>query len=180
MPKKERKPSQTSDVLWLYAFNEKTDKLPIDNCGKWQIFLPLEELDAAWQKIKTATRRGKLGVESKTSTARPSPLAPDPKTKVICVYTYDFQDLEDAARIAWRIWEMGLVKSVLNYKKDSDTELGKYSNRGSKQISPYSISIHHFRKKKTEDEFVSFFKTRYKGTQLLLTQFMKKPKKSAR
>ncbi|MDD2777581.1 MAG: DUF1917 domain-containing protein [Methanocellales archaeon] len=87
-------------------------------------------------------------------------MQPIQDVKVICVYTYDSEDKKDVARIAWKLFDLGVAPEVLNYKKDKVTIEGKYAVKGHKKISRYSVSIHHF-KDKTEKEFIKFFKEHF-------------------
>ncbi len=75
-----RKPSEVSDVYWLYA-DRKTGHYPrtTPQSGKWLIWVPEKAIDEVWDRIRRATEEGRLGGQSKVATARPSPLA-DPSS----------------------------------------------------------------------------------------------------
>ena len=132
-----RKPSTIADSFWLYAFRkEATYPKASDNSGKWLIFMPLDQLDELWEKIKRSTEEGQLGSSSKVATAKQNPNATDSSTKVICVYTYDWTDRQDVMRIRGVLRKLG-VTSKIPYKADEDTYAGKYAKRGNQRISKY-------------------------------------------
>ncbi|MBU2573155.1 MAG: DUF1917 domain-containing protein [Elusimicrobia bacterium] len=129
--------SQITDAYWIYA-ERKTGQYPeaTDRSGKWLIFVPLQNIDAVWERIKTATEEGRLGDSAKVATARPNPNATDSTKKVICVYTYDWQDKEDVMRIRKELRAIGIVWKI-PYKSDEDTDAGKYRIAGHTRISKY-------------------------------------------
>lgn len=95
-PYAESKPSRVVEIDWVYALREFGEyPAPTPRSGKWLVFRDVEHVDVMWAKVKSATKAGRLGARSKVSTAKPSPLAIDPADKVICVYTYDSDDVED-------------------------------------------------------------------------------------
>lgn len=133
----EEKPSEVSDRFWLRA-TRKIGKYPdsTNRCGKWLIFSPLSEIDEWWALIKQCTENGLLGQASKVATAKPNRNANDPNTKVICVYTYDSDDIEDVMRVRDTLRKLGIIQKI-PYKTDRATLDGKYQNRGHKRISKY-------------------------------------------
>jgi len=150
-------PSKITKDYWVLAFPNKNTREITDNCGKWLIFTNTKDLDNCWQKIAKATEEGILGIEAKSATAKENPNALSQDKKVICVYTYDSEDKDDVARVAWELYDLGVVPVVLNYKKDKVTLEKKYAVKGQKKICRYSISHTHF-KGKTKEEFIDFFK----------------------
>lgn len=131
------KPSQTTDVFWIYAERLKGSYPELgEKGGKWLVFVPIAELDRAWAKIKQATEEGRLGGLSKVATARPNRNAADPGTKVICVYTYDWTDAEDVRRVRAELRSLGITQKI-PYKADEDTLSGRYLVAGHKRISKY-------------------------------------------
>ncbi len=131
------KPSEEFDIDWLPAERLK-GKYPdrLKNSGKWLVFVPLANLDDLWAKIKTATEKGLLGNHAKTATTKPNPNASDPNTKVICVYTYDWQDEADVMRIRDELRRLGVTWKI-PYKSNKDTLAGKYQVTGHTRISKY-------------------------------------------
>jgi hypothetical protein len=96
----------------------------------------LEELDAAWAKIRKATEAGLLGNSSKAATALPNPNAADPTKRVICVYTYDSDDLDDVFRVRQALRHLGFDRPI-PYKTDRATLEGRYQVKGYQRISLY-------------------------------------------
>jgi hypothetical protein len=98
--------------------------------------LSIEQIDTVWAQIKSATELGHLGSLSKVSTAKQNPNSTNSSEKVICVYTYDWTDIDDVRRIRQKLRELGILFKI-PYKSDNDTYVGKYVNRGYKRISKY-------------------------------------------
>ena len=115
-------PSEVTDSAWLHAKrNAGTYPRSTENCGKWLVFVSASKIDEEWGKIKSATEEGRLGSSSKVATA-----ARNSKSKVICIYTYDWTDKEDVMQIRQELRQLG-VTSKISYKADEDTHAGKYS-----------------------------------------------------
>ena len=102
------------------------------SCNMWSV----KEVDEIWEKIRTATEEGKLGLASKVSTAKDSPLASSSTRKVICIYTYDWTDRKDVMRIREELRKLGITNKI-PYKSDKDTLSGKYRQTGHTKISKY-------------------------------------------
>ena len=136
-PYSNAKPSEVTDIYWIYATRKKGKyPKPTPRSGKWLIFVSLKNVDEVWAKIKKAVEEGKLGDSAKVATAKPNPLATDPNTKVICVYTYDYTDEKDVKRIREELRKLGITNKI-PYKADEDTLSGKYRITGHKRISKY-------------------------------------------
>ena len=137
LPPADRKPSQVTDDYWLFAVQKTgTYPEPTENSGKWLIFVPVSEVDELWAKIKDATEEGLLGIAAKVSTQKPNPLARNPDTKVICVYTYDWTDEDDVRQVREGLRQLGVIAKI-PYKADEDTYAGRYAAQGNKRISKY-------------------------------------------
>ena len=106
--------------------------------GKWLIFVNRENIDEVWEKIKSATEQGILGIEAKVSTAKPKPAdrGYEKDKHVICVYTYDWTDEKDVKRVREELRKLDITNKI-PYKADEDTIKGKYAVRGDKKISKY-------------------------------------------
>lgn len=130
-------PSQVTDGYWIYA-ERKTGKYSeaTDRSGKWLIFLSPERIDAVWNRVKKATEEGRLGGSAKAATAKPNSNATDPGRKVICVYSYNWEDKEDVMRIRAELRALG-IRWKIPYKADVDTDAGKYRAAGHTRISKY-------------------------------------------
>lgn len=132
-------PSTVTDEYWLFAERQKGSYPNTINTlknGKWLIFVKIEEVDEVWKKVKRATEEGKLGLLAKVSTAKPNQNATNQNTKVICVYTHDWTDVNDVRGIREELRKLGITQKI-PYKTDEDTVSGKYVVRGSKNISKY-------------------------------------------
>jgi hypothetical protein len=130
-------PSMTTQMYWIVQDAPGVDPEAIQDelAGKWLIFLPPEEVDDAWRKVRDATWRGELGISAKVSTAKPNPDSRD-NMKVIYVYTPDWRDEEDVMRVRERLRELGFVDR-LGYKRNIETFQGQYSQKG-KKVTFYS------------------------------------------
>jgi hypothetical protein len=71
------------------------------------IFASFSELNYIWAAIVKATTNNELGTAAK--------VAPDEgdrrKERLICIYTYDFTDVDDVTRVVRKLKDMGLVDS---------------------------------------------------------------------
>lgn len=131
------KPSQVTDRFFLYAYRQK-GKYPksIERSGKWLLFVSDDQVDEVWGSIKCAVEEGHLGDSAKVATARPNSLAKDSRTKVICVYTYDWTDEQDVGRVRRELRQLGFTQK-LPYKADEDTLAGRYTQTGHRGTSKY-------------------------------------------
>jgi len=140
-----KKPSQNTDIYWLFAINENyifNKKASKRASGKWLIFESIEEIDETWERIKKATIKGLLGPSSKVSTAKKNPNTLDHLTKVICVFTEDYNNKEDVKRVENRLRSLD-IENKLIYKLDKD--VGKYRKDGHKNlIQEISYSQEYF------------------------------------
>jgi hypothetical protein len=125
-------PSKTRDRYWIDS--ENPEAVWSENSGKWLLFISAPRIDAAWAVIDRETREGRLGVAAKAATAMPNPNATSQKMKLICVYTYNFEDLDDVRRVRQRLRELGYTKKI-PYKTDAATNAGKYTKSGDKKVS---------------------------------------------
>lgn len=114
------KPSTVKDQYWLYAWAPPEHRAVAPRVGKWLLFVPDAELDAAWATIETAVEEGRLGPAAKTRTA--SPGVPGDWLKVICIYTHDVHDDADRERVRRTIQALGFAQELV-YKSDADTML---------------------------------------------------------
>ena len=125
-------PSKTRDRYWIDA--ENPSAIWSDNSGKWLLFIPSTRVDHIWKIIRVETEAGRLGSGAKVATDEQNPLATSRRTKLICVYTYNSEDLEDVRRVRQRLRDLGFSKK-LPYKTDAATTAGKYTKRGDKKVS---------------------------------------------
>ncbi|KAK5684328.1 hypothetical protein LTS10_004195 [Elasticomyces elasticus] len=90
-------------------------------CGKWMLFPTEEDVARVWRLVAEGTAEGKLGPTSKVAT-----YDPDSKTRVICVYTYNFADTPDVRRVLDGLVDLNLVSrtdKAIYYKCDAYTYL---------------------------------------------------------
>jgi hypothetical protein len=75
-------------------------------CGKWMLFPEPGAVNRVWEVVAHATANGELGTVSKVATRS----AADPGgERLVCVYTKDFRDKEDVARVLSRLRQLGLA-----------------------------------------------------------------------
>lgn len=108
---------------------------PTARSGKWLVFIHNDKVDALWAKINTATEEGLLGYDSKVSTRSLRPGSTE--EHVICVYTYDWKDKEDAVRVRDALRNLG-VTWLCSYKTNEDTLNLRYSSSGHR-VSKYRM-----------------------------------------
>ncbi|KAI8894315.1 translation initiation factor eIF 4e-like domain-containing protein [Globomyces pollinis-pini] len=89
--------------------------------GKWLIFVPTMRIDSIWSGIATDVHEGSLGVSCKVS-----PNEGTGNSHVICVYTTNYQDLNDVMNARNVLRTKHGIESVLTYKPDIYTTLGIY------------------------------------------------------
>lgn len=73
--------------------------------GKWMLFPSPEIVNRTWRLVADATASGELGIAAKVAT---DDGGGEGKARLIGVYTGDFSDREDVARVVRRMREMGL------------------------------------------------------------------------
>jgi Domain of unknown function (DUF1917) len=127
-------PSTVTDVYWIYADNPAATAADGARTGKWLVFVPARQIDRWWELIRPATEQGLLGISAKAATARPNELAGSQRTKLICVYTRDWQDHGDVRRVLQELRNLG-VRSRLSYKTDQATSSGIYGTGSATYVS---------------------------------------------
>jgi hypothetical protein len=120
------------------------------NTSQWLLFVTDKEAPDAWREICVAVSENRLGIGAKIATAP----AEGQDSRVICVYTKDFNDREDVGRVVQELNNIGLVptdkKKQLWYKCDAFTFLDIMSgNPYGLRASLYSSS--EFVAKKVEE-----------------------------
>jgi Domain of unknown function (DUF1917). len=120
------RPSAIRDEPWVWAERLRGNGPDFtERSGKWLIFVSVEHLDEAWGMVQSATEDGYLGPLSKAATAMPGEFASSSTSKVICVYTYDFEDEADVKRVREELRTRCRVTRA-SYKTDQDTIEGNY------------------------------------------------------
>ncbi|KAJ5967723.1 hypothetical protein N7501_003971 [Penicillium viridicatum] len=89
--------------------------------GKWMLFPTVDRVDEFWGAVVRAMEKGELGDVAKVATGDGGG-----ESRLICVYTDDFGDVEDVKRVVSKLVDIGLVgkgpRSVY-YKSDAFTHL---------------------------------------------------------
>jgi hypothetical protein len=89
------------------------------------LFVPPEHVPKAWKLVAHAVAEGRLGISAKIATDGEG-------VRLICIYTADFSDRDDVARVLQEIAAMDLLpqdsKWGIYYKIDAYTHLGIESN----------------------------------------------------
>ncbi len=107
-------PSQASGVYWIEARCAQMPALTA-RTGEWRIETTLTEVDQQWAAIKSATEAGTLGYKAKVSTA-PAQGQGQREQRMICIRTYDADDLADVERIRQALEQLGF--SGMRYVRD--------------------------------------------------------------
>lgn len=89
--------------------------------GKWLLFAGESQIEQAWETIADATESGRLGGESKRSRK------PTRDAYVICVYTLDYRDLGEVARVLTVLRQLGFNTRIF-YKEDAATDALRYGH----------------------------------------------------
>ncbi|KAK3346238.1 hypothetical protein B0T25DRAFT_272949 [Lasiosphaeria hispida] len=107
--------------------------------GKWMLFLEPNAVNEVWTTVARATANNELGTAAKVDTRVSSE-----KERLICVYTKDFRDEDDVARVLSRLRQLELVRvggKYIYYKSDAWTGVGIYGgNQWGIKASMYSSS----------------------------------------
>ena len=111
----EATPSEVSAVYWIETKDQSGKaKAPTPRSGQWMLEIDVDQIDSLWLSIKSATEKGILGYKSKVATtSRNETLS----SRMICVRTYDKDDLEDVNRIRSALRE--LIDGKWRYQADS-------------------------------------------------------------
>ena len=106
-------------------------------CGKWMLFPSSKEVDGLWDPIVRGTVDGTLGCSAKVAADDGSG-----DTRLVCVYTKDFDDLVDVRRVLLKMKELDLLphdSRGIYYKCDAWTYLDlKSGNEYKIKASLYS------------------------------------------
>ena len=125
-------PSKIRDAYWIESAAPSGSWS--ENSGKWLLFISTGRIDSVWRIINLETKAGRLGIAAKVATAKHNELSTSASVRLICVYTYDCNDLDDVRRVRQQLRELGFIKKI-SYKTDAATIEGKYSQNGDKKIS---------------------------------------------
>ncbi|KAK0669755.1 hypothetical protein QBC41DRAFT_319192 [Cercophora samala] len=142
---------------------EDLKQLAVECCetsGKWMLFPDVAFVNETWEKVARAVANNQLGTAAKVATRMPTGYDDghgEKKDRLICVYTENFTDKDDVARVLKRMKELELVKQgpgakLIYYKPDAWTELGIYGENewGIKASMYNSKEIFEYIKEVTE------------------------------
>ncbi|MEM9951654.1 MAG: putative phosphothreonine lyase domain-containing protein [Chloroflexota bacterium] len=104
-------PSKVPGVYWIEAKNPNADQSPTARAGEFQISTNVDDVDAQWATIKSATEAGQLGYKSKVSTS-PTDGTPHGKQRLIVVRTIDAEDKDDVQRVENQLRDLGFEAMV--------------------------------------------------------------------
>jgi hypothetical protein len=107
-------PSQASGVYWIEARCTAMPALSA-RTGEWRIATTLAQVDQHWETIRKATEANQLGYKAKVSTT-PAQGQAQREQRMICIRTYDADDLADVERIRQTLEQLGF--SAMRYVRD--------------------------------------------------------------
>lgn len=137
-------------VHWVWAMNPGQPKEPdLLLIGKWLIYVACRHVGYCWHRVREATEEGTLGIGAKASTdwGKAHDLAgivaegtAGWRDHVICVYTVDWRNRGDVARVGSRLAEIDAVRTqTLHYKPDALTYGGTWAGNAPGEIAIYSM-----------------------------------------
>ncbi|KAJ7587434.1 translation initiation factor eIF 4e-like domain-containing protein [Mycena floridula] len=88
--------------------------------GKWLVFANSDQVDSLWTRVARATYAGTLGIAAKVS-----PKKDGSDQHVICVFTRNYTDESDVAKVRSSLRRLG-VRWKIGYKPDIYTGCGVY------------------------------------------------------
>ena len=90
-----KQPSNCSceNVSWIWA----SSPVPVKSvrCGLWILRHKKQRVDEIWEKIKTLLSKNQLSNRARVATTKQASEA----GHFICLYTYDFEDVQDIFRV---------------------------------------------------------------------------------
>ncbi|KAK3391596.1 hypothetical protein B0T20DRAFT_83560 [Sordaria brevicollis] len=110
--------------------------------GKWILEIPHDRLEDTWRKVVEATINNELGSEACLRRGGISKFRPNSHGDLIKVYTRNFRDKADAARVLLKLKQLGVLESWREYfyKSEAISHLNLYShNRWGLKTSLVSI-----------------------------------------
>lgn len=114
--------------VWSWAFHGVSGGKPhTERVGKWMLWPEGINAIEAWKTIVELTRSNRLGTQAKISAQYGRELVGE---RLICVYTYDSDDMEDLQRIVNVLREHIDPAYRLVYKEDRATRAGYYQGSG--------------------------------------------------
>lgn len=131
-----RNPMDVTEEYWIHVAYPLARAYRSEMVGKWMLFPHVDQVNAAWGKIRQATLEGRLGIAAKVATAKPNANAKKADEKLICVYTYSYEDKEDMLRVLQELRDMGFT-GFCPYKTDNTTRAHEYAFNSPVPVSSY-------------------------------------------
>ena len=78
--------------------------------GKWLLFVGLDDVDYAWGRVAKGTAEDDLGVSARVAAKEADGEDESKGGRLICIYTKDFENKEDAKRVLKKMKELGLLR----------------------------------------------------------------------
>jgi len=128
------RPSKITDDYWVFAYAADRRGAP-GYTGKWLVFVPAADVDDWCRRSQQPRARESWGPRSKAATARENELQRSPRVKVICVYTRDWRDQDDARRVLAHLRSALGVSWRLSYKADAATGADRYGDGSAIYVS---------------------------------------------
>ena len=72
------------------------------------LFVEPNMVNTVWEIIARATAQNELGIAAKVA---PRDAADPRRSRLICIYTYDFQDKDDVGRVLLRLKQLEFVRT---------------------------------------------------------------------
>lgn len=131
-----------NDSAWVWATKltrEQKQRIS-ERTGKWMLWPIGKEAIEVWRVICELTRGGSLGIQAKITYREHC--IPGDAERLICVYTYDSDDLSDLQRVVNQLRESLDQKYRLIYKEDRMTMAGGYVGTTKRRVSKWYVNPH--------------------------------------
>jgi hypothetical protein len=106
------------EFYWLHSQLAHNPFYSTEKSGKWCLSFTAETVDDAWLLIDALVAAGKIRAAIASTVQGSQRRGFD--TQVICVFTEDWQDRAEVARVRTVLLEAGFT-TTLGYKRDIDT-----------------------------------------------------------
>jgi hypothetical protein len=106
------------NVHWIWT--NQLVRVKSIHSGKWLLFPDRENVDEIWEKVKILIAANRLGNIAKVSKGETG------NEHVLCVYTQNFEDVQDVFRVLVTLRRNRLQNTFMNYKTDEATLQGVY------------------------------------------------------
>ena len=137
--------------IFAHCYHNGLEMIPIRS-GKWLLFPTRDHVNEVWSKVVELLGHGRLGNTAKVSVNQEN----ENERHLICIYTYDHEDIVDVFRVLLAIREnfQAYNSCILNYKTDSATQSGTYADEKSASVAGFEMN-----KKRSNDELVCMYQS---------------------